>query len=192
MKNHIPYSVIKEQVTITLYREIQEKPLNLFLFVFIFMLKQQSFPAHLYKKTGLPIIFPSQCNAQRTGGFILSRILGQCGKSGRFFKPKKENEMTAKGYDLFYFEPGQREEKKCHVCQEKMDVQKNVEIYIAAVKYFKDAFTCPNTGENWHYQAYLLQQLIKETPSATITRLFREEVKKIVREKKATKVMPRE
>lgn len=39
-------------------------------------------------RTGKPIGVPCNCDTQRTGGFIFARVMGLCGKKGRFFSAK--------------------------------------------------------------------------------------------------------
>jgi hypothetical protein len=94
-----------------------------------------------------------------------------------------------KGYDFFFRDPGTVDEICCRVCGAKCRVERNAygptgwAAAMAKHSCYHDKFTCPHGGEEWHEKALKLVEAINETPSRTIARLMKLDLKRILRKK---------
>ena len=94
-----------------------------------------------------------------------------------------------KNYDVFFREPGTVDEIRCRVCGTKCNVKRNEygpTCYAAAVgglSTYHDLFTCPHSKKRWHELALDLVEAIDETPSRTLARLMKLDLKRILRKK---------
>ena len=94
-----------------------------------------------------------------------------------------------KNYDVFFREPGTVDEIRCRVCGTKCNVKRNEygpTCYASAVGGFSrlhDLFTCPHAEKRWHELALDLVETIDETPSRTLARLMKLDLKRILRRK---------
>lgn len=101
--------------------------------------------------------------------------------------------MRTKGWDMFFFEPGEKSEATCLVCKAKMNVKRDIETPTSSaeamgkIKSRKDVFTCPDSKEDWHKQVLKMKQFIIEIPSLTLAMLVEKEMNSILKNKKATK-----
>ncbi len=97
--------------------------------------------------------------------------------------------MHTKGWDYFSPDSNTVQEKRCRVCNEKMDVQRNVvgkrSMYGLPVPH--DCFTCPNSNEKWHMQALHLLQLAESTPSGFLARQLTQEASLVIQLRRVTK-----
>ena len=94
-----------------------------------------------------------------------------------------------KDYDLFFRDPDTIDEIRCRVCGTKCNVKRNEygpTCYAAAVgglSTFHDLFTCPHSKKRWHELVLDLVEAIDETPSRTLARLMKLDLKRILRKK---------
>ncbi len=89
--------------------------------------------------------------------------------------------------------PGKFDLLSCGVCDEFMNVRRNVP---KPVGYGKssiqvDHFTCPNIDEDWHFQAKMIQEAARKTPSAIIERALLQEAMDIIDNRCFTKKVSR-
>jgi hypothetical protein len=97
------------------------------------------------------------------------------------------------GWDHFSPDPGKVKEMFCRVCKAKMDVQRNVNgptgfaEAMGGGKHLHDSFSCPHAQEDWHNQARVLKQRIKDETSKSIAKILKKELKWVMENKKTTK-----
>lgn len=98
-----------------------------------------------------------------------------------------------KGWDIVITEPGERESMTCPVCNEEMEVKRNVTgptSWAGAImrkEHLHDTFTCNNAGKKWHKQVRKLREEILATPSAKLAEIFQGEIEQILVRKRCTK-----
>lgn len=101
--------------------------------------------------------------------------------------------MLVRGWNYFLTGLNEFQELKCKVCNEAMNVERNIEgangwaSAMAGRTKDHDEFSCPNSDEKWHEQALEIKELINRTPSAFFSTMLEEEVNLILRTKCATK-----
>lgn len=94
-----------------------------------------------------------------------------------------------KGYDFFVSIPDFFDELSCKVCGEICDVTREVKgpmSYAGAIggsKTKHDEFKCPNSGKEWHLQALLIVQDMRDCNSPSIRKIMQEDVNKILSNK---------
>lgn len=100
--------------------------------------------------------------------------MGKIWKDGR-----NQGEVTPK--------PGTVDAVYCGICGAKMNVRRN----FRHGQFFRnnpcDLFTCPHLDCKWHKQAVLLKRMTADTPSASIAKLLKKELKAVLAKKKPTK-----
>lgn len=108
-------------------------------------------------------------------------------------EPEKKTKHFHAGWDHFTPDPGKQKEMFCRVCKEKMDVERNVNgptswaESMGKGKHAHDVFSCQFAQEDWHNQARVLKQRIKDETSQTIAKMLKKEVKHILKARKTTK-----
>ena len=102
--------------------------------------------------------------------------------------------MPARGWDIFFEEPGECESKECRVCQALMEVRRNEKVansmlaMLVGFEKEQDVFVCPYAMEDWHEQATKLMMLAHEMPSKRIEAILLDEASMILVTREATKV----
>jgi hypothetical protein len=97
------------------------------------------------------------------------------------------------GWDAFSPDPGTTDVMYCRVCDEKMDVERNVNgptgmaESMAGRKHLHDSFRCPNVGQKWHNQVLKLKQEARSTASASVENLIHQEIEQILKTRQHTK-----
>lgn len=100
-----------------------------------------------------------------------------------------------KGWNSFTINPDESNEARCRVCDSLMEVNREVNgptgfaEAMAGGKHLHDHFFCPNSDNDWHRQALVLLKLAEKTPSKILELSLKDEAKKIIETKKATKVV---
>ena len=98
-----------------------------------------------------------------------------------------------KGWDIIFSEPGKHKSMTCPVCNEEMEVKRDVKgptSWAGAVmktEHVHDAFTCKHAGKKWHKQVRKLREAILATPSAKLAEIYQSEIEQILVRKRATK-----
>jgi hypothetical protein len=98
-----------------------------------------------------------------------------------------------RGWDHVITDPGEAENIVCPVCDEIMDVERNISgipgyiTFLAGMASDHDLFLCRFRGEAWHQQALKLLNMAKATPSVKLQQMLEEEARAILRIKKSTK-----
>jgi hypothetical protein len=98
-----------------------------------------------------------------------------------------------KGWDILITEPGEHESMTCPVCNQEMEVKRNVNGptswagAIMRTEHLHDTFTCKSAGKKWHKQVRHLREAIISTPSGKLASIFQEEINEILHSKRATK-----
>ena len=89
--------------------------------------------------------------------------------------------------------PGKFDLLACGVCDEFMDVKRNVSKPIGYGKSSirVDHFKCPNIDKDWHFQAKMIQKAARETPSQIIEQALLREAEDIIANRCATKKVSR-
>jgi len=100
--------------------------------------------------------------------------------------------MPYKGWDAFFFDPGEVDSQKCRVCGEECEVKRDCYGHTSSIsamadggkgdkfKRKHDSFYCPNTDEAWHLQCLDLVRKIQDTPSGAIISLLKAELTEII------------
>jgi hypothetical protein len=87
-----------------------------------------------------------------------------------------------KGYDIFYENPGEIQERTCQVCGSIRDVKRDRmgstgwAEGLAKRAHLHDYFRCPHAGEDWHEQALNIVMAIEETPSKRLAALMQQDL----------------
>lgn len=93
-----------------------------------------------------------------------------------------------KGFDVFFFDPGSKDDVFCRACHTKCEVRRNVYgatssvMAMAKIKKLHDVFTCPYSGKEWHNQAVALAVEIDKTPSKAIAELMKNDLQDLINE----------
>lgn len=94
--------------------------------------------------------------------------------------------MYTKGYDSFFFAPGEQVSVLCRVCGTTCQVRRNVmgpmsyAEALAKKKRARDLFTCPNANVVWHQRVLKLVQEKEQTQSKRIRVLLDDDIKEIL------------
>ena len=101
------------------------------------------------------------------------------------------------GWDCFFSEPGEYDKMYCHVCNEEMEIKRDVmgatgwaeaiSVHHGSKGHLHDSFWCKCANENWHNQARILKNRIQKESSQTVAKMLEEEVEKILTTRKITK-----
>ena len=97
------------------------------------------------------------------------------------------------GWDIIIADPGTCESKTCPVCNQEMEVERNVKgptSWAGAMmqrEHLHDSFVCKSAGKKWHKQVRKLREEIIATPSAKLATIYKEEIDEILAKKRATK-----
>lgn len=100
------------------------------------------------------------------------------------------------GWDCFNTPVGQRQSMTCRVCEQTMQVGRNINgprtsiESLAGQKFPHDEFRCADSGQTWHQQALALRLLMENTPSKTIEDILKTEAKPIQQQKSCTWTTP--
>lgn len=87
-----------------------------------------------------------------------------------------------KGYDVFFENPGEIQERICQVCYTLCEVKRNQNgptgwaEAMAKRGHLHDYFYCPNIHKPWHENALKIVLAIDETPSKRVAALMREDL----------------
>ena len=98
-----------------------------------------------------------------------------------------------KGWDILITEPGKHESMTCPVCNQDMEVKRNVKgptSWAGAMmrtEHVHDTFTCKSAGKKWHKQVRELRIVMSSTPSGKLAAIYQEEINEILFSKRATK-----
>lgn len=98
--------------------------------------------------------------------------------------------MSGSGFlDSATPKPGKFDLLACGVCDEFMNVRRNVSKPIAYGKrsIWVDHFKCPNIDKDWHFQAKMIQEAARKTPSAIIEQALLQEAMDIINNRCPTK-----
>ncbi len=94
--------------------------------------------------------------------------------------------MRRYGYDIVITKPNAKEALACTVCGAAMSVERNLPAWhgfasaMAGRASVHDAWTCPNSGEEWHDKARDLVQAIEQEPSQRVAALRREDLAELL------------
>jgi hypothetical protein len=87
-----------------------------------------------------------------------------------------------KGYDVFFENPGEVQERSCQVCGSICEVKRDQmgpTGWIEALgkrAHLHDYFSCPHSGQKWHEQALEIVLAMEETPSKRVAALMRQDL----------------
>jgi hypothetical protein len=124
---------------------------------------------------------------------IESELLARAEKTLADLKSPTKSHIYAAGWESFSPDPGAREEMRCRVCGEKMEVKRNQigptssVMAMAGKGREHDSFRCAHAPEKWHKQVLALRQLHEDTPSSQIANLIAGEIKQILETRRPTK-----
>jgi hypothetical protein len=97
------------------------------------------------------------------------------------------------GWDHLITGPGEGESMVCPVCNEIMDVERNISgipgyiTFLAGMASDHHLFLCRSRREAWHQQALDLLKMAKASPSVKLQQMLEEEARAIVKGRKLTK-----
>ena len=83
-----------------------------------------------------------------------------------------------KGYDIFFENPGEVEERSCQVCYTRCEVIRGKYGPTSWVEgmgnrgHLHDYFYCPHVNKPWHQEALRIVLAIQETPSKRLAALM--------------------
>jgi len=96
--------------------------------------------------------------------------------------------MSKHNNDGVYFpDPGTVKKARCGICNEKMDVKRNVygptqrAMAVSGSKRMHDFFKCPNYDKPWHKRAADLKAEKYQTTSRKVRQLISEEIREILK-----------
>lgn len=98
-----------------------------------------------------------------------------------------------RGWDHCLTDPGQAENMVCPVCNEVMDVERDIPgipgyiTFVAGMASDHDLFLCRLRQEAWHQQALKLLKMAKASPSVKLQQMLEDEARAILKDKKPTK-----
>ena len=98
-----------------------------------------------------------------------------------------------RGWDHCITRPGEAENMACPVCNEVMDVERDIPgipgyiTFIAGMASDHDLFLCRFRQEAWHQQALKLLKLAEASPSVKLQQMLEEEARSILKDRKSTK-----
>lgn len=88
---------------------------------------------------------------------------------------------------VYFPDPGTVKEAHCGICNEKMDVKRNVygptqwAMAVSGRKRMHDSFMCPNYNKTWHKRVVDLKTEKYQTTSRKLRRLINEEIREILK-----------
>lgn len=94
------------------------------------------------------------------------------------------------GWDSFMPAPGTHDRMQCRVCEEDMEVHRNVNgptsmaESMAKRGHLHDHFVCKYANEDWHRQVLSLKRRQEEEPSTAIKEIIEAEIVQIVVQRK--------
>lgn len=114
-------------------------------------------------------------------------------------KPKEKvghqefTEVYQAGTDYFTPPPDLVKVAFCGICNEEMEVKRNVNgptgwaESVGGMKHLHDTFSCKHRTEDWHCQVRNLKSRITKETSKKITDMLTEEMNEVLKSKKPTK-----
>jgi hypothetical protein len=110
-------------------------------------------------------------------------------------RAKRDKLSLQLGADTYTRYVGETGPAFCRTCGDEMGCEPNevgattLAEAMSGKKHLHTRFTCPNAGTNWHNQVIKLKKAINDTPSAELTKIFAKEMKSILKNRKATKIV---